>query len=762
MDAEDEDPPPPPPPVSPPPDLPGLYPVEDSVQEEREEEEDAADLQVSLFLDDQPSSTAAEPATPTPEGTPPAVHVELFADDDTPPPPAPADSPPSPPSPRYSPPPSPPPIGPPPDLPSVEEAEQLFEEASYPPSPPSPPLHDVPELDAVAVMKDEECSAVSGDPVDQVSEYSQEEADTPSRASSSVTEDHSPSPAPHRLSPERDHHPLPATATDSFLLTDTDRTPPLRKEALSMIDDVASHTPPSSKHTVDLTEHDASHTSDWLTPSATPVSVGEGDEDTSDSMFTHSRHPVSTTPTVIDVIVLEHDEDPYEADLPPLPSSLPPDLPSSPPPDLPASPVPDIPAVLVTEETDSSLLSILTVEQNGSPQPAEEEEKPVDMSSFHEKPSINADPFMRPERPSPRTTRSYSTIVQGSSQDYLMQPNLKRWDATDLVDISQQEVSPDESDTQVNYNELRAVRSAIEVTSRPRTSSGVSWLSTGTSLESISEGDQTDHRLTNGKVTRHPYSDMSSEQEIDRHELAAATGTDNIVSDSKTSPSLITRPRSRNILMYSKVPSDNAERQLPAHRPFSYTETTPRIPTFDQPSPPSPPLSLPLNNDPPPPSQPPPSQPPPSQSPPPDFDRSDFSSVAESMDTSERTLERIGKDMPKSMSSLLNSVVSDIPSLLQVDSEETELPTATKTSDHPDNDETDTAPTKEKPVQQSTPPPLPPPRVSCSVLKVDVLSVMEIFVHLLQAISPAKWSVSEVGNWLMKNGFEDCVTPFTS
>ena len=649
MDADGEEPPPPPPPVSPPPDL-GLFLEEEEEPGEDGNLEQPPVSEVSLFLDDSPSTAADFPAPPTPEGNPP----QLFADTDYEPPP--------PPIPTDSPPPVAPLSPPPPDLFSEEE---LPDEIDTPPSvaATSAPWREN-SLLATSAFTSQQTHSLDLEELEDI--HSQASDLTPTQSSSQAD----------------DHFPQATTM---------DRTPSSEEEeeASSATNSIPTHTPSLSG-----SQHD--NVLQELT--------------TSDEEDTHtSHHPVSTGPTVIDIMVLQHDEELDEADLPPLPSSLPPDLPSSLPPDLPGSPPPDFPPSLPPEESD---LSLFTEEDSNTPQAdLSEEDQPPPMppaksSSLAldgDSPSTETKSFLRPSSsPATRTTRSHSTILTGS-QEYLLQPNLKRWDATDLTDIGRPELHTDEQQ-QLSSNDLRTVRSAIEVTSRPRTSSGISWISTGTSLESISESDSYEPRPGSGKGYRRPHSYMNEEKELPEDELTSSASIGNMLSGKHTSSSSITRPRSSNLLLHSK--GQGSDSYFSTHRPFSYTEQSTTqlfLEPDNKPSPVSPPED-----------SPPPSPPPSPPSSPLQSAQSKPTSDTESVNSAERTLERIGRDMPKSISGLLDSVVSDIPSLLH-STETTDAPVEDTSipGDHTPTMDPDPASDK----QTTPPPPLPPPRVSLLAAK---------------------------------------------
>ena len=312
MDSDEEEPPPPPPPVSPPPDL-GLYFGDEDPGEEKDLEQPSVS-EASLFLDDSPSTSAADlPAPPTPQGNPP----QLF-EDEPPAPPIPADSP-------------PPvaPFSPPPDLSPEEEQPDL------------PPTTTLAAKSSPSPWS-ENTLLSSGFTSHQTHSLDLDELEDINSQTSDLT--------PTTEAPSDDNQ---------FSKVGIERMPSSSEEEASS-NSIPAHTPPLPGSRFDDT-----------TDALQELTTSDEEE---------TRPTTRPGPTVIDVMVLQHDEELDEADLPPLPSSLPPDLPSSPPPDLPgSSPPPDFPPSLPPEESD---LSLFTEEEGNTPQAdsSEEEDKPPIMS----------------------------------------------------------------------------------------------------------------------------------------------------------------------------------------------------------------------------------------------------------------------------------------------------------------------------------------------------------------------------------------------
>lgn len=278
----------------------------------------------------------------------------------------------------------------------------------------------------------------------------------------------------------------------------------------------------------------------------------QGESATVDTAFEASPVQVHTSkskPVVIEVMVLNHNEDPDDfqpahlssilpamtyynsqsstvsdnsssPSLPPdLPSSNLPDIPSSPPPDsdlqctfletddalppeLPTSAPPDLPPFATPPESHTPEGS-LTPEGNLTPEgklpetetlitvlsePTQKTEEIEMQDKFH----LCAPTEDIRTSPRSRNARSYSTVSTDNSDSIFLQSNLKRWDLTNLTDDvnSNFELQPPEPQASNKFDGLYSSRSATEFISRQRASSGVSWVSLATtdrSLGSISE-----------------------------------------------------------------------------------------------------------------------------------------------------------------------------------------------------------------------------------------------------------------------------------
>ena len=366
------------------------------------------------------------------------------------------------------------------------------------------------------------------------------------------------------------------------------------------------------------------------------------------------------------------------ADVPPPPSSPPPTLPASPPPTLPASPPPDLPnseedlSVDLTNEDHSLSPTILPgfVHFSGATTTSDEAAlMNAGHSDYTETPIDQGTPVSQGHKERPRSVMSTT-----SSQDLHFKPTLKRWEVVNLNELGNTPPSTS-SFPPINSTHDAKIRSYIDL--RPRSSSNISWISSGNverSLESIAETKDphipqdspipmphvlqqrlTSNNLNEGDVKVTAVTKTSWQAKlIQDDELMASASTGDLpkkeISDDKTAGPEVISNKMTGTSSHQSVQETEAiklkKRKKKKSRAHSMNESTlhdHRDPGWFENSNRHKQL----------------------------YDMEDDSGD----DTTEGNLHRLNQGIPKTISGLLEAVVSDIPALAESSSEESELET---------------------------------------------------------------------------------------
>ena len=180
------------------------------------------------------------------------------------------------------------------------------------------------------------------------------------------------------------------------------------------------------------------------------------------------------------------DDFPALVDLPPLPSSPPPSLPASPPPDV-------IYEIFITEESiiEQNSMSPMfspgydvqfSTEGGGSSTTVTTSDEQLLALDYNHTDSVEDLPTIKSRKDRPQS-------VSSLSQDLPFKSNLKRWDVTNLTELDGTRGENKDLYIHPTSNKMRHIYSSIDIPPRTRSSSSVSRISGGAnqSLDSISE-----------------------------------------------------------------------------------------------------------------------------------------------------------------------------------------------------------------------------------------------------------------------------------